>query len=80
MFNAEQYVIQGLLEEFKPRPRMHQNRPTYVGIDGKEFDHRHHNTMSVADQLRGAINSASDVDNYVNLRRYHTGLRSRRNR
>lgn len=76
-FNAEQFIVNGLLQEFRPRPKMHQHRPTYTGIDGREYGHRHHNTMSVAAQMRGAIESAQDVDAYVNLRRF--GLKSKRN-
>ena len=79
-FNAEEYITNGLLKAFRPKPK---SKPVeFTGIDGREFSHRHHNTMTIGNQLRTAISTKDDVDNYVQLkemaRRPH--IKSKRNR
>ena len=79
-FDAEQYMINGLLKACKPKPKAH--KPQFVGIDGREFGHRHNNTMSVGKQLLAAISKKDDVDAYVQLKEMarRPKMRSKRNR
>lgn len=79
-FNCEQYLVNELLREFKPRPKV--KNTLFTGIDGREYGHRHHNTMSIGNQLRTALVGGNDVDNYVKLREMARSphMKSKRNR
>jgi len=79
-FNCEEYLCNELLREFRPRPKARDMM--FTGIDGREYGHMHHNTMTIGNQLRASLSTRDDVDNYVQLkemaRRPH--IKSRRNR